>query len=69
MRIRVLDFKGCPNHEPTLRLLRQVVDEIGVEAELEIIEVRDNEHARELRFLGSPTVLIDGDDIEPGAQS
>jgi len=49
--------------------LRQVVGETGVEANIEIVEVRSSDEATELRFLGSPTVQIDGHDIEPGAES
>ena len=69
MKIRVLYFEGCPNHEPTVERLRQIVDETGIEADIEIVEVRGPDEATELRFLGSPTVQIDGHDIEPGAES
>ena len=69
MKIRVLYFEGCPNHEPTVERLRPVVDETGIEADIEIVEVRGPDEVSELRFLGSPTVQIDGHDIEPGAES
>jgi hypothetical protein len=69
MIVRLLYFEDCPSHETTLKLARQVMDETEVEAELEIVEVCDNDQAGELRFLGSPTVQIDGRDIEPGAEA
>ncbi len=40
----------------------------GVEEEPEIVEVRSEEEARERRFLGSPSVHIDGVDVEPQAR-
>lgn len=67
MKVQVLYFEGCPHHRPTLELARQAVAESGVAAELEEVEVRDQADAERLRFLGSPTVRVDGVDIEPGA--
>jgi hypothetical protein len=65
MRIEILYFEGCPNHRPTVELVRQSVDESGLAAQLEEVEVRDDADARRLRFLGSPTVRVDGVDVEP----
>lgn len=39
----------------------------GVAAEIELVEVKDADAAQRLRFLGSPTVRIDGVDVEPAA--
>jgi hypothetical protein len=69
MRVDILYFEGCPNHQPTVELVRQSIDECGVSAQLEEVEVRDDAHARRLRFLGSPTVRIDGVDVEPDAEA
>ncbi len=67
--IRVLYFDGCPNHEPTLSLIRQVVAELGLDAQVEPVRVRDAEDAARLRFLGSPSVHVNGVDIEPEART
>lgn len=69
MDIRVLYFEGCPNHEPTLALIRQVVTELGLRAQVEPVRVKDAGDARRLRFLGSPSVHINGIDIEPEART
>ena len=69
MRVEILYFEGCPNHQPTVELVRQSIDECGVSAQLEEVEVRDDTHARQLRFLGSPTVRVDGVDVEPDADA
>lgn len=68
MKVQVLFFEGCPNHQPTVRLAREVVAELGLDAQVEEVEVRTSEDVKRLRFLGSPTVLVDGIDIEPSAR-
>ena len=40
---------------------------LRIESEIRLVEVTDPEAAVELRFLGSPTVRVDGVDVEPGA--
>ena len=69
MKIQVLYFQGCPNHMPTVDLARQVIAEIGLDAEIEEVEVASGDDAAQLRFLGSPTVLVNGVDIEASART
>ena len=66
--IELLTFAGCPNAEPTLRLVERVVDELGADVEVRRLEVVDARAAVENRFLGSPTVRVNGRDVEPGAE-
>ena len=67
--IEVLYFEGCPNLEPTLELARGVAKELGVDAAVRKVEVHDHEEAERLHFLGSPSVRVQGVDIEPGADA
>lgn len=69
VRIQVLYIEGCPNHEATVDLVRRVVLEQGIEAAIETVEVRSTQEATRLRFLGSPTVKIDGVDVDPTARN
>jgi hypothetical protein len=69
MRVEVLFFGGCPNHEPTVELTRSVVADLGLEAEIREVPVESPEDAEAQRFLGSPSVRVNGRDIEPGAES
>lgn len=69
MKVQVLYFEGCPNHQPTAQLTREVIRDFGLDAEVEEVEVKSIEDAQRLRFLGSPTVLIDGVDIESSARN
>ena len=66
--IEILYFDGCPNHEPTLDLAREVVGELGVDEEIREIRVETAEEAERARFLGSPSVRVNGRDIEPEAR-
>ena len=68
MMIEVLYFEGCPNLAPTLSLVNEVLSELGLSAEIREAEVRTPEDAERLRFIGSPSVRVDGEDIEPGAE-
>ncbi len=67
MTIEVLYFEGCPNHQPTVQLVQEVVETLGLSLEVREVEVADSEEAETLRFLGSPSVRVNGRDIEPGA--
>ncbi len=66
-RVEILYFEGCPNHEPTRALVERVARELGVEPEVEQVWVPHADAASNLGFLGSPTVRVNGRDIEPGA--
>jgi len=66
-RVEILYFEGCPNHEAARTLLAQVATELRLEPEVDVVEVPDADAAVERRFPGSPTVRVDGRDVEPGA--
>jgi hypothetical protein len=65
--VEVLTFEGCPHAEPALELVRRVVDDAGVGATVRRIDVSDPDAAAAQRFLGSPTIRVNGRDVEPGA--
>jgi hypothetical protein len=65
--VEVLYFDGCPNHEELLPRLRELMRRAGVSPEIEVRAITDDEAAQRERFLGSPTVRVDGRDIEPDA--
>ncbi len=65
--IEVLYFEGCPNLEPTVALARDVTAELGIAAEIREVAIRDEADAKRFRFLGSPTVRVNGVDIDPEA--
>lgn len=65
--VELLFFAGCPHHAVFLPHLQQLLDRNGVSSPLELVEVTDDTQAHELRFLGSPSLRINGVDVEPGA--
>ena len=69
MKIELFYFDGCPNHQPTVERVKEVLKEEGVTAEISEIHVSDPAIAQALRFLGSPSLRIDGLDVEPAARS
>jgi hypothetical protein len=66
-RVEILYFDGCPNREPAVALIARLARQLRIEPEVRLIEVGSPEAAAEHRFLGSPTVRVDGRDVEPGA--
>ncbi len=68
MKIELLYFDGCPTYKTTIKDLRALLKEKGIEEGFKIINVGSEEEAAKLRFLGSPTVRVNGLDIEEGAR-
>jgi len=64
VQIRVLVFDGCPHADDAVERVRQIAEEQGVRSPVEVVQVPDEASARRERFLGSPSVQIDGLDIE-----
>ncbi|HVA63280.1 MAG TPA: hypothetical protein VNF74_06115 [Terriglobales bacterium] len=65
MTVRVLSFCGCPHGETALARVRQALAQLAATAELEEMRMGPGDAAAELGFCGSPTVLVNGRDVEP----
>jgi hypothetical protein len=68
MKIELLYFDGCPSHEAFLPRLYELLAQADVDAPVQQRRVESDAAAHSERFLGSPTVRVDGADIEPGAR-
>lgn len=66
-RIEVLVVRDGPHAQAAYELVNRVAGELGFAPTIEIILVESTEEAQRLRFLGSPTIRVDGHDVEPGA--
>ena len=64
MRIELLHWEGCPSTPEARELLEQVLVERGLEATVEVREVTTQAEAEELGFPGSPTIRVDGRDVD-----
>lgn len=65
--IEVLYFDGCPHYEEFLPHLHDLLDMHGITTEVTLIRIDNDDDAQTHHFLGSPTVRIDGHDIDPDA--
>lgn len=65
MFIELLYVPGCPNHEPALNRLRQVLQSEKLQVSIREIPVEDEAMARSLGFPGSPTIRVNHQDVEP----
>ena len=65
MKIELLYWKGCPSYREARELLDGVLGERAIEEPVEMREVQTQEEAEALRFPGSPTIRIDGRDVDP----
>ena len=65
LNIELLWFEGCPNHHAAKELLQEVLDEFGVDEQVVSIDVPDLEVGERVKFPGSPTIRINGADIDP----
>ena len=64
MEIELLFWAGCPSHPEAEELLRDVLAERGLDADIVLREVRTQDEAERLGFPGSPTIRIDGRDVD-----
>ena len=62
MKVEFFFWKGCPSHPEALQLLEDV---LGGRAGIELREVTTQAEAAALSFPGSPTIRIDGRDVDP----
>ncbi len=64
MRIEILYVPGCPNYAPTVDQVERVLSSESLQAEIRSIAVRTDAEANKLMFPGSPTIRVNGEDIE-----
>jgi hypothetical protein len=70
VKIELLYWEECPSYPEANALLEEVLEEHGIRAPIEMREVRTRDEAVELEFPGSPTIRVDGRDVDPvGAAS
>jgi len=65
MKIEVLYVPGCPNHQPAVEAVTSVLAAESVRTEVCDVPVRSEGEAQAFRFPGSPTIRVNGNDVEP----
>jgi hypothetical protein len=67
IRVEFLAREDCPNRGMALHVLERAIAESGVHVTLKVVDVKSEAQAQRRQFLGSPSVRVDGIDVEPGA--
>lgn len=65
VRIEFLYWPECPSHPEARALLQRVLAETGVPAQIETRVIETDEEAERERFVGSPTIRVNGRDVDP----
>lgn len=69
MKVEILTFSGCPTANITADLVLRLCGELGIKDPISFVAIEDEESAREVHFLGSPSVRINGIDVEEARQA
>jgi hypothetical protein len=64
--VELLWWEGCPSTDAALRELHQALASAGLDTvEVQMRQIRTDAEAGEAEFVGSPTILVDGQDVAP----
>lgn len=69
MKVEVLYVSQCPSHPAAVKLVKDILSAEGVATDIHEVLVGDEGMARELNFLGSPTIRINGRDVAGASQT
>ncbi len=67
--IECLFTPGCSSRDSTIAMVHELTDHLGIKARIREITVSTHEVAARINFLGSPSIRINGIDIEPDAEA
>ena len=64
MKVQLFYFDDCPSYIETSVNLKKAMLELGIDTKLEMVEVTGSDDVVEKKFMGSPTIRINGVDLE-----
>ena len=67
-KVEILVAPGCASHQPTKELVEKEIAASGVQATVQERMIENSTQALQNKFLGSPTVRVNGIDVEPAAR-
>lgn len=68
MKIELLYFSGCPSYKEGFKNLKLALRELGLKEDFEMVNIETDKMAKEYHFIGSPTIRINGEDLDPRAR-
>ncbi|VXC24298.1 conserved hypothetical protein [Arthrobacter sp. 9AX] len=67
-RLELLSWSGCPSHHAALTRLGEILTDIGHQSEpIHVRWIETEEDAKEYRFIGSPSIRVDGLEVIPAS--
>ncbi|MGZ4906515.1 MAG: DF family (seleno)protein [Halobacteriota archaeon] len=63
-KVDILYHGNCSHYPQAIERIKQVLTEEGIDAEINEIQITSEEEAQKYDFSGSPTIRIDGEDLE-----
>ncbi|HKH15537.1 MAG TPA: hypothetical protein VKA47_12870 [Solirubrobacterales bacterium] len=67
--VELLWWEGCPSTDEALAMLREEMAALGLDPHaIDVREVSTDADAQREEFVGSPTIRVDGRDVQPLAQ-
>lgn len=69
MKIQLLHTVDCHVWRDSLSVLEDALKIKGLEVKYEVILIEKEERAKEYKFSGSPTILVEGIDVDPMARN
>jgi len=67
--VELLYFEDCPSWVNALEILNATLDKIELSADVSVIQVETHAQAVEHKFVGSPTIRVNGEDLFPTGQN
>ena len=65
LNVELIWFSDCPNHRVARAQLEEVIAEVAPGTEIHDVDASDPATAQLLRFPGSPTIRVNGRDVDP----
>jgi Domain of unknown function (DUF2703) len=66
--VDILYNEACGHYPKTIQYVKNILAEEGIDAVVNEVNVDTEEQAKQLNFVGSPTIRINGEDIESEAE-
>jgi len=65
MKVSIIYEPGCPNYQKAREIVEEVCQTEGLEFSIEMIDSTSRDLDPRWRGFGSPTVLLDGQEVDP----
>jgi hypothetical protein len=66
--VEILFFEGCPHAQDAIDRAREAIRATRQDATVRLVKIRTKQEAVKARFLGSPTIRVDGVDVDSSVQ-